>query len=692
MAPSFIEASESSKQGVRQFTFRMPHKRSSDQESGASENEAWSDNESQVDSSASGASSPGLAPETRSPQFPPHSRDITENPFDSESSRILFDAIDQLQSCGVSEKLDIPQLVIVGGQSTGKSSLLQSLTDIPFPVGSGCCTRFATRIVSRRTAHGSNNAVRITISDPEVKDSFNYPPDSGYKKYECNCSRLGVEDFQVIVDEISTKYMGIKAGEGEGKKNFASQVLRIELSGPSRSHFSILDVPGYITNAYKVNEEEIHGITQMVKAYMKQPANIVVCVADATTDLANQGIFRLASKIVDEKRLVGVFTKCDRLTDPSEVISIASGNSTMRSKTMRDGWFVVRNRIDTDGADFDLDEAERKLFDQAPWTKIRNDRRSTKSLRNFLGNLLCARIRSRFPTIQERVSGLLEIAETDRKALGDDRPEHNQRQQYLREVVERYHTMAVQSLKCPGYLSDEDLRVRGLVRGANETFAAEMRDEGHHLNFQDPDVSPSEKIIEIVSVIEGKSLPAQGDSSITPPSTPPRNRRQHATLQAEPRELPIFTQIHQQLNIWQTTELPGFVNTKVIEVCYHQQSSPWLRIAQDHLATVRTIIEDASQKMLESACKPGGSSSVVIEELSEVLRRFQNRTMERATKELEEHWRRERESPLQTTDNRFEKLVSEHRQLRLLNAWTTMPTQTGDLAEPAHLPDQSGTI
>ncbi|TDZ25668.1 hypothetical protein Cob_v001405 [Colletotrichum orbiculare MAFF 240422] len=85
MAPSFIEASESSKQGVRQFTFRMPHKRSSDKESGASENEAWSDNESQVDSSASGASSPGLAPETRSPQFPPHSRDITENPFDSES-------------------------------------------------------------------------------------------------------------------------------------------------------------------------------------------------------------------------------------------------------------------------------------------------------------------------------------------------------------------------------------------------------------------------------------------------------------------------------------------------------------------------------------------------------------------------------------------------------------------------------
>ncbi|GKT89184.1 vacuolar sorting protein VPS1 [Colletotrichum tofieldiae] len=230
------------------------------------------DNESQVDSAVeSMAYFPCSDTEISKGGNP-----IPENPFDSESSRILFDAIDRLQSCGVSQEVAIPQLVIVGGQSTGKSSLLQSLTDIPFPVGTGCCTRFATRIVSRRTAPGSGNAVKITIVDPEVADVFDYPPNGAYKDYVYTNDHLGVEDFKDIMEEISTKYMGIRRGQGLHTKNFATQVLRIELSGPTRSHFSILDVPGIFSYAHDVNEHEEGGVRLMVEEYMKQSANIVM--------------------------------------------------------------------------------------------------------------------------------------------------------------------------------------------------------------------------------------------------------------------------------------------------------------------------------------------------------------------------------------------------------------------------------
>lgn len=92
---------------------------------------------------------------------------ISENPFENEASRVLFDANDKLRSCGAGEYIDIPQLVIMGGQSTGKSSLLQSLTEIPFPVGMDTCTRFATRIVSRRTPPGTPRQVQITIVPPD---------------------------------------------------------------------------------------------------------------------------------------------------------------------------------------------------------------------------------------------------------------------------------------------------------------------------------------------------------------------------------------------------------------------------------------------------------------------------------------------------------------------------------------------
>lgn len=70
--------------------------------------------------------------------------------------------------------------------------------------------------------------------------------------------------------------MGIVKGQGPDKKNFATQVLRIELSGPSRSHFSILDVPGVFSSSHAVNPGEMEGVKDMVVKYMKKPENIVM--------------------------------------------------------------------------------------------------------------------------------------------------------------------------------------------------------------------------------------------------------------------------------------------------------------------------------------------------------------------------------------------------------------------------------
>jgi hypothetical protein len=73
--------------------------------------------------SSTDGTSPPISPQTSPPSsladtenFPKTEGDdvvgdaITENPFDSESSRILFDAVDQLQHCGASRHVDIPQV------------------------------------------------------------------------------------------------------------------------------------------------------------------------------------------------------------------------------------------------------------------------------------------------------------------------------------------------------------------------------------------------------------------------------------------------------------------------------------------------------------------------------------------------------------------------------------------------------
>jgi hypothetical protein len=62
----------------------------------------------------------------------------------SEIARRLFDIIDQIRSFDIQHHIDLPQLVVCGDQSSGKSSVLEAITKIPFPRGENCCTRFVT--------------------------------------------------------------------------------------------------------------------------------------------------------------------------------------------------------------------------------------------------------------------------------------------------------------------------------------------------------------------------------------------------------------------------------------------------------------------------------------------------------------------------------------------------------------------
>lgn len=92
--------------------------------------------------------------------------------------------------------------MIVGKQSVGKSSLLEALTEIPFPVGGGSCTRFATRIISRRTPPGTPDMVAVSIESGGVNPFSDSEDDGQTGSVELNVQHpITAENFKEVISQ-----------------------------------------------------------------------------------------------------------------------------------------------------------------------------------------------------------------------------------------------------------------------------------------------------------------------------------------------------------------------------------------------------------------------------------------------------------------------------------------------------------
>jgi Dynamin family len=74
-----------------------------------------------------------------------------------------LDFIQHLKKIGVDRYVDLPLLVVVGDQSSGKSTVLQAITQLPFPVDDKLCTRFATEVALQRSAGPESITVQIKV-------------------------------------------------------------------------------------------------------------------------------------------------------------------------------------------------------------------------------------------------------------------------------------------------------------------------------------------------------------------------------------------------------------------------------------------------------------------------------------------------------------------------------------------------
>ena len=82
----------------------------------------------------------------------------------SKDHEEILNVIDQLRLEGISKYINLPQLIVCGDQSSGKSSVLEAISGLEFPAKDNVCTRFATELILRR-APGSGVTAFIHADD-----------------------------------------------------------------------------------------------------------------------------------------------------------------------------------------------------------------------------------------------------------------------------------------------------------------------------------------------------------------------------------------------------------------------------------------------------------------------------------------------------------------------------------------------
>ncbi|KAL9128773.1 MAG: hypothetical protein Q9217_002622 [Psora testacea] len=470
----------------------------------------------------------------------------------SDKKLALLDDIDKLRSHGISQYVNLPQLIVCGDQSSGKSSVLEAISCIPFPTKDNLCTRFATEVILR---HTSDVAISVAIVPGPGRSDEEQTKLLAFRHNLAN-----VKDFPMLVDNAKS-CMGVT----NNSSAFSTDVLRLEISGPRQPHLTIVDLPGLIHSENKLQTAaDIQIVQNMVYEYMINRRSIILAVISAKNDYANQIVLKLARQVDPQgRRTMGVITKPDTLSIGSESETAFVNLARNMDIAFRLGWHVLKNRsyetreLSTEARDDD----ERQFLDQGIWKDLARDTVGIYALREKLSKVLFDQIRVELPMLIEDIEGKINSCRKTLARLGPNRVGIDQQRLFLLQISQEFqaiskaaldgsygHSFFGESRSPDGYTR----RLRAVVQNLNVEFAESIRLRGQQRRIVEDNV--------------GLSDPPKGMDTIS---------------RAE-----YIEEIKELLYITRGRELPGMFNPLMVGDLFREQSKPWERLARQHLQNV----------------------------------------------------------------------------------------------------------
>ncbi|XP_058245986.1 dynamin-1-like protein isoform X1 [Hemibagrus wyckioides] len=300
------------------------------------------------------------------------------------------------------EIIQLPQIVVVGSQSSGKSSVLESLVGRDFlPRGSGIVTRrpLVLQLVNvlpleERRKQENENGTKA--------NSQNFP---GIKAEEwgtfLHCKHQVFTDFNDIRTEIEEE-----TDRTTNNKGISSDPIHLKIFSPNVLNLTLVDLPGITKVPVGDQPEDIETqVQEMILSFISNPNSLILCVSPANSDLATSDALKLAREVdPDGRRTLLVVSKLDLMDAGTDALEVLLG----RIIPVKLGIIGVVNRSQHDlntqksVADAWRDE---QAFLQRHYPSLAS-RCGSRYLARTLSRLLMHHIRDCLPELKARVTAL----------------------------------------------------------------------------------------------------------------------------------------------------------------------------------------------------------------------------------------------------------------------------------------------
>lgn len=258
------------------------------------------------------------------------------------------DTLGELQGLGISHDVPLPELVLVGDQSAGKSSVMSGLANLELPRSEGTCTRCPLHI---RVSRNTDWSCRVSLAK-EYKYS---PPSDGREISEADVTdddpffpwkRLAsseILEFKTVHDKSQIEEVlrwaqiailsddkphdlfipgtgaaavgtEIDLAAAECTAKFSPNVVSLEIKGPGLPNLSFYDMPGMFQNPADARDDYLVNVVRNLStSYINRQSAIIMCSIPMNTDAENSYTFGLIRRLRATPRTIGVLTKADLL-------------------------------------------------------------------------------------------------------------------------------------------------------------------------------------------------------------------------------------------------------------------------------------------------------------------------------------------------------------------------------------------